>query len=158
MSSESQTSNSAPDHSQSIILSKKDVHGITFQKNKTESVHRWFPYVEGFAGRFVRDTLIKFDLSDGPILDPFGGCGSTALECSLNGIESWSVDINPFMVFVAQTKTSLNLNVVSVKTERERLQKSLSAKAKGDSLNIINPLFLHKDYFSPRVFKKIARL
>lgn len=143
--------------SPAAAVSKRDIHGITFQKNKSESVHRWFPYVEGFAGSFVKDTLVKFDLFPGPILDPFGGCGSTAVECSVNSIQSWSVDINPFMVFVAQTKTSLNVNLNSVAFEKQKLKDALARNGTA-SISVINPLFLDKNYFSPKILKKIARL
>ena len=32
-------------------------NGVTFKFNKDASIHRWYPYVEGFSGDFVRRKI-----------------------------------------------------------------------------------------------------
>jgi len=52
----------------------------------------------------VADILNEFDLSDGVVLDPFCGTGTTALVCAERGIRADTIDINPFLVWLARTK------------------------------------------------------
>ena len=82
---------------------------ITFQKSKSAPIHRWFPYVEGFSGRFVRRVLTDLNLPDGAVvLDPFGGCGTTSVESTLLGMDSISLDVNPFMCFTIRIDSDIH--------------------------------------------------
>ena len=49
---------------------------VSYQANKALPGLRWFKYKEGFSADLVRDALTA---SDGPVLDPFSGMGTTAL-------------------------------------------------------------------------------
>ncbi|HEX3857646.1 MAG TPA: DNA methyltransferase [Verrucomicrobiae bacterium] len=61
----------------------------------------------------VADILNELDHSEGVVLDPFCGTGTTALVCAERGIQADTIDINPFLIWLAQTKcadyTSENL-------------------------------------------------
>jgi DNA modification methylase len=52
----------------------------------------------------VADLLSELNVSDGFVLDPFCGTGTTALVCVERGIRADTIDINPFLVWLAQTK------------------------------------------------------
>lgn len=56
--------------------------GGTFLLNKTEPIHRWYSYVEGYSSCLVTEELKKL-LTLNPkiktIYDPFCGTGTTAL-------------------------------------------------------------------------------
>ena len=52
----------------------------------------------------VRDILDEIEGSNGVILDPFCGTGTTALVCAERGIRADTIDINPFLIWLAQTK------------------------------------------------------
>jgi len=132
---------------------------VTFQPNKSESVHRWYPYVEGFSGKFVSAVLEELGISRGRVFDPFGGCGTTAVEASLRGLDSLSVDVNPFMCFVAETKSRLRYSTRSVDYSLRQLREEQKDFGKnGLPTDIINPLFADKAYFSKRALEKIAFL
>ncbi|MHA1279996.1 MAG: hypothetical protein ACTSQ8_22610 [Candidatus Helarchaeota archaeon] len=79
---------------------------IQFSTNINERVHRWAPYVQGFSSSFVQSQIDKFrDLYPHPkILDPFAGCGTVLVQSKFNGIESFGVEINPLMQFIANMK------------------------------------------------------
>lgn len=81
-----------------------DALGITFQDSRKEPVHRWFPYVEGFSAPYVRSMIAAGGYAS--IFDPFGGAGTTQLTAAASGIASFYAEINPFMVFVAETKVN----------------------------------------------------
>jgi hypothetical protein len=63
-------------------------------------VHRWFRYREGYSPLLFshfKDSRSRFD--------PFCGCGTTLLSSSIEGIDSFGLDLNPLATFVAKVKT-----------------------------------------------------
>lgn len=92
-----------------------DLYGriMQFNKNKTEPIHRWYPFVEGYSKEFIqsiiREQTSRIDLC----LEPFSGSGTTALELQNMGIRCISFEINPFMYLLAKVKldTSYDANV-----------------------------------------------
>lgn len=80
--------------------------GLTFRDSKSQPVHRWYSYVEGFSSSWIESQLEK---NPQRVYDPFGGSGTTQLEASKRGIESLYSEINPFMCFVAETKINSSI-------------------------------------------------
>jgi hypothetical protein len=87
-----------------VVDSRREALGITFQESRREPVHRWYPYVEGFSAPYVRSLIAKGGY--GSIFDPFGGAGTTQLTAAASGVASFYAEVNPFMVFVAETKVN----------------------------------------------------
>lgn len=81
--------------------------GVTFRESKRLPVHGWYPYVEGFSTHYVHDALLRFGSLPRSVYDPFGGAGTTQLTASLLGVPSAYAEVNPFMVFVAETKVTV---------------------------------------------------
>ena len=80
---------------------------IQFLANTNERVHRWSPYVQGFSAHFVQSVLDahKHDYGNQPVvLDPFAGSGTVVVQAKLNHLESYGVELNPLLHFVATTK------------------------------------------------------
>lgn len=76
---------------------------LSFKDSKELPIYNWYPYVEGFSASWLRkelDTLSHLDV----VYDPFGGSGTTSLECVNRNISSYYSEVNPFMRFVAETK------------------------------------------------------
>lgn len=96
--------------------------GGTFSLNKTEPIHRWYSYVEGYSSCLIAEEL-KMLLALKPnietIYDPFCGTGTTSLVASTHGIKSFYSESNPFMQTVIETKINevrkLDANAVSAK-------------------------------------------
>jgi hypothetical protein len=54
----------------------------------------------------VRELLESRALPDLPVLDPFCGTGTTLLTCAELGIACTTLDVNPFLVWLARAKTA----------------------------------------------------
>lgn len=81
--------------------------GGTFSLNKTEPIHRWYSYVEGYSSCLIAEelkTLLAIKPNIKTIYDPFCGTGTTALVASTYGINSFYSESNPFMQTVIETK------------------------------------------------------
>ena len=77
----------------------------TFLLNKAESIHRWYPYVEGYSSYLVANELkLLKDKHIRTIYDPFGGSGTTPLVAAQHGIHAYYSETNPFMLQVIDTK------------------------------------------------------
>ena len=81
--------------------------GVTFKESRHQGVHNWYPYVEGFSATYVRDALLRNNSIPKTIYDPFAGSGTTQLAASSLGIPSFYSEVNPFMSFVSETKTTV---------------------------------------------------
>ena len=79
--------------------------------NRTRSVNQYlthwiYPYRGKFHPQMIRALLNISGVGRGSIvLDPYGGSGTTAMESSLLGINSISVDLSPLCVLLTRVKT-----------------------------------------------------
>lgn len=78
------------------ISSNKGSGGLPFQ--------RWFHFKEAFSPAFVRQSIDRCDYQVNRILDPFGGSGTTSLTARMHGIDSVSIEVNPFLADLARAK------------------------------------------------------
>ena len=76
----------------------------TFALNKTEPIHRWYKYDEGYSSEFIINEFEKLPIEAQTLFEPFGGSGTTPLVAAQYGIQSFFSEINPFMAFVTETK------------------------------------------------------
>lgn len=69
-------------------------------------MHRWAPYIQGFAAAFVQSILDQYkdDYTSPVILDPFVGCGIVLAQSKLNGYKSVGTELNPLIQFIDDTK------------------------------------------------------
>ena len=77
---------------------------MQFNKNKTEPIHRWYPFVEGYSKEFIKSIIDEQENITKCCLEPFSGSGTTALELQNMGIKCISFEINPFMYLIAKVK------------------------------------------------------
>lgn len=69
---------------------------VSFQANKTEVLHGWLKYREGFSAELVELLLGKFGLVSGDtVLDPFAGSCTTLLEAQMCGINGVGIELLP---------------------------------------------------------------
>lgn len=82
-------------------------HLVTFLPNRTEPIHNWYWYKEGFSRQLVDWLINRFGIQPGQtVLDPFVGVGTTCLACKQHGIASVGFDVSPLCVFVSKVKTT----------------------------------------------------
>lgn len=121
---------------------------VTYKLNKINGIFNWYPYTEGFSKPFVDKMLSHFKVGkDRIVMDPFSGCGTTALACTLNGYSSLSIEVNPFMHFIGKTKvSSLNLKTEKIKQYYSEIKNRINRNSYSD---IPSPPFLKdKPFFN----------
>ena len=96
--------------------------------------------IHKYPGKFIPQipewALCKYEnkISDGYVLDPFCGSGTTLLECSLKGIKSIGIDIDPLSCMISKVKTT--------PIDKERLEWLLN------KLTAFNKI--EKQYYNPK--------
>ncbi len=75
---------------------------VSYQGNKAQPGLRWMRYKEGFSTALVKSALRK---ADGPVLDPFGGIGTTSLTAAASGRPSYSLELLPVGIRCAKAIT-----------------------------------------------------
>ncbi len=80
----------------------------TFADNRALPVHRWFRYPAGYSGGWVGSYLSSLSSVAGQrrinVLDPFAGCGTTAVAAQQLGLASLGIEAHPFVARVARAK------------------------------------------------------
>lgn len=76
---------------------------LTFRANRVEGRHGWLRLTPAYSVHLVREIVQDLSATD-RVLDPFCGTGTTALVCAEVGIRCDTVDINPFLVWLANAK------------------------------------------------------
>ena len=65
---------------------------------------RWFHFKEAYSPKFVADTLGSLPYRVNTCIDPFGGSGTTAVTCRMLGINSTTIEINPYLADLIKAK------------------------------------------------------
>ncbi len=82
---------------------------VTAEGARREALHRWLPYKQGFSPGLVRLFLAENSRTpkqwaSHPVLDPFAGTGTCAVECARHGVRAVGVEALPALVFLANAK------------------------------------------------------
>ena len=89
-------SNLSPDSAWSFSeSSQKDTNYIT---------HGYHKYPAKYIPQLARKLILENSEIGYYVLDPFGGCGTTAVEAKINGRKSLSLDINPVATMISNAK------------------------------------------------------
>lgn len=81
-------------------VSSREEH--TFRGNLATTRHGWLRLTPAYSVRLV-DRLLASKAS-APVLDPFCGTGTTLLACAEHALDGDTVDINPFLIWLAKAK------------------------------------------------------
>jgi hypothetical protein len=77
---------------------------LTFKGNLRRTRYGWLRLTPAYSVHQVEELL--GDDKDAVVLDPFCGTGTTALVCAERGITCDTLDINPFLVWLARVKAA----------------------------------------------------
>jgi len=80
---------------------------VSFQANKERPGYRWYKYKEAFSASLVEYFLHKYDISDGCVLDPFAGMGTTLFCASGLGLDSVGIELLPVGRELIETRLML---------------------------------------------------
>jgi len=120
----------------------------TFQDNLRAPIHRWFKYPAGFSYRLVEALIDDRGLIPGNwILDPFVGCGTTAVVAKERGINSIGIEAHPFVWWVARVKCFWEYDMSSLHRSMLTLIRHLH-RARWDEVGTVDkyPALVHKCY------------
>jgi len=77
----------------------------TYKLNAKTGRHGWLRLTPAYSLKIVEELIVGHRKSR-RIFDPFCGTGTTVLSAVYHGHESVTIDINPFLVWLAQAKTA----------------------------------------------------
>lgn len=83
---------------------KEYSHLVSAFENKSKTVNRWYPILEGFSTNFVESIINEQKEKPTVCLDPFAGGGTTPLVAQNLGIKCYSFEVSPFMSQVCRAK------------------------------------------------------
>lgn len=121
----------------------------TFQDSLRAPIHRWFKYPAGFSYKFVEALIEDYRLDERHwILDPFVGCGTTAVVAKERGVNCVGIEAHPFVFQVAQVKTFWEFDLSALHQQIESLLTLLHKKLSHEfSLDVSEfPDLVHKCY------------
>jgi DNA modification methylase len=119
-----------------------------------------------FAGKFYPQLAKAMINAAGvrpgdTVLDPFGGSGTTSLECSLAGVESWSIDCSPLATAITCAKrAALDIAPVVLADAAEEVVSQAKRGANGGQLGQGSAACRAEvvAWFSPNVLAKLDSL
>ena len=91
-----------PEHTPPIHKPARNEH-LTFKANREQGRHGWLRLTPAYSVHLVNDLIAQCD-PDALILDPFCGTGTTALVAAQLGRRCHTIDVNPFLVWLANAK------------------------------------------------------
>lgn len=80
----------------SIASSNVEAQELPFQ--------RWYRFKEAFSPRFVSTAIASLPRRPRVCIDPFGGSGTTSLTCQFLGIRPVTIEVNPFLADLIESK------------------------------------------------------
>lgn len=79
----------------------------TFRGGRTEPLHDWYPYLEGYSPEFVQKVLDSFAPDATRVLDPFAGAGTTPLTVARRGCQGFYCELNPLLQYLVNAKAQI---------------------------------------------------
>jgi len=86
------------------LLELKQRADYTHKYNTESGRHGWLRLTPAYSVKVVEEILANYN-SEGRVLDPFCGSGTTALCSARRGLPAATTDINPFLIWLATVKT-----------------------------------------------------
>lgn len=123
------------------MTNKQNSH-LTYKGNVGVGRHGWLRLTPAYSVKLVRDVVSSHS-NEIVVTDPFSGTGTTALAAAEHGGKGQALDINPFLIWLGNTKLRNYGDAVISGTER-LLAEVLAAS---------RDLMLKPDLWQPAIFK-----
>jgi len=131
----------------------------SFASNKTLPVHRWVPWIAGFASGFVREVIESQLSSPGVVMDPFAGVGTTLVEASFLGHDVIGFEINPYAALACRVKIDAGkLDSSKLRNEADRLSRFFEYATSNGYVSISKApsgFRTRREFYSQAVLRKV---
>lgn len=121
---------------------------------------RWFKFKEAYSPKLVLDVVDSLGSLPFHIVDPFGGCGTTAITSQFLGISPTAIEVNPFLADLTESKLT-NYNFTSLLEAKKLVFSAVDAIVIKDigfyPESFVEPGSRGKWLYSQEVFSKILR-
>ncbi len=140
---------------------------VTFFSSKTEKVHRWFPYLEGFSERFIEDIISGLKKKPEHIYEPFAGSGTLPVYSKIHNINLSYSEINPFLqrlidiklkVLTLESNARINLSKEILKVREELISSLILLQPSEYLINTFHGVFPELIYFDSENFEIILKV
>lgn len=129
---------------------------ITFRGNLRSTRHGWLRLTPAYSVELVRELVTARSRPDLPVLDPFCGTGTTLTACAEQGIACHTVDINPFLRWLAEAK-SRPYTAADLSRARALVTEMARAAAKGTTCEWVPPLHNIEKWWDERTLAALSR-
>jgi DNA modification methylase len=138
----------------------------TFKGGRSEPLHLWYPFLEGYSPEFVENVLNNFAPTATYILDPFAGTGTTPLTVARLGKAAFYCEINPLLQHIVNVKIkSLTLKgdkrlklIETIEDISKKFLKIIDDMTPDSELiNTYSKIFGNSKFFDDSTFKKILK-
>jgi hypothetical protein len=129
---------------------------VTFRGNLQSTRHGWLRLTPAYSVQLVRELLAARARPDLPVLDPFCGTGTTLVACAEAGISCRTVDINPFLRWLAEAK-SRAYTAVDLKRAAELIDDMARAAERGRTRSWVPDLHRIEKWWDERTLDALSR-
>jgi hypothetical protein len=130
---------------------------LTFKGNLRNTRYGWLRLTPAYSVHLVADLLERECRPGDVVLDPFCGTGTTALVCAERGVECDTTDINPFLLWLAHTKTSVYAARHLLEFRNHATNVSRAILRKGNAQPWTPPLHQIEKWWSERTLAALGR-
>lgn len=116
-------------------LSKRSARSaVTFEGGLAAPFHRWFRLTPSFSPDLVSRWIEQhFTASEGTLLDPFSGAGTTCIVGKSRGLDVVGFEINPLLAFVSETCLDWSISPAEIHEAARRAIESARDIVQGHS-------------------------
>jgi hypothetical protein len=129
----------------------------TFRGNLKSSRHGWLRLTPAYSVRLVDELLSSGAGAASPVLDPFCGTGTTLVACAEHGVDCDSVDINPFLIWLARTKLGSYSSRQRAEAEAGLAKMRRAALRSAGPMPWLPPLYQIEKWWSPATLIALGR-
>ena len=108
---------------------------VSFQANRDLPFYRWFKYKEAFSAELVSYVIKELKLTNGLMLDPFAGIGTSLFESRKHGLDTIGIEILPIGFFL------ISARLASEQVSKDMFDKELCKVSNIEWENYYDPEF-----------------
>lgn len=84
---------------------------VSFQANKNKPIYRWYKYKEAFSADLIEYLCKKYEISNGTVLDPFSGAGTTLFSVGGRGLNAHGIELLPVGQHIIKSRQIVYENI-----------------------------------------------